>query len=91
MRSFFEVTAVCVKKMDADPVQDCGFCGASASVFCSECGETYCQACSERRHSRAGKKDHEVQQLKRTTADAQSISELVDDADKEGNSIWRPA
>ena len=47
MQSFFEVTAVCVKKMDTDPVQDCGFCGASASVFCSECGETYCQACPE--------------------------------------------
>lgn len=91
MRSFFEVTAVCVKKMDADPVQDCGFCGASASVFCSECGETYCQACSERRHSRAGKKDHEVQQLKRTTADAQSISELVNDADKEGNFYLAPS
>ena len=91
VRSFFEVTLVCVKRMDDDAVQECGFCGASASVFCSRCDEAYCQGCSERRHSLAGKRDHKVQQLKRTTVEAESITDLVDDAANEGNSIWRPA
>ena len=90
MRSFFEVITVCAKKMDADAVQECGFCKASVSVFCSGCGEAYCQACSERWHSRAGKRDHSVQQLKSATAEAESIPELIDDAANEDNPIWCP-